>query len=256
TIIAVFLPVSFMGGITGQYFKQFGLTVAAAVFFSLLVARLITPVVAAYTLKSDKIAAHSDGPIMSWYQRALRWSTRHRWWTIAGGAEFFALSILGLGMIPTAFIPDSDESFTELMVELPPGARLEDTAGVTGAAYRILSRQPEVTSVLEIVGGDEFGEVRTAQLEVTLVQPNQRRVTQRQFEDRVIKDLGAIPDARIHFNRGGGNGRDVNLYITGDNPQLVEASARKLVEEMRALPILRDAGIDGDMPRPEILIHP
>jgi len=60
TIIAVFLPVSFMGGITGQYFKQFGLTVAAAVFFSLLVARLITPVLAAYTLKSDQVGAHAD----------------------------------------------------------------------------------------------------------------------------------------------------------------------------------------------------
>ncbi|HYM44049.1 MAG TPA: efflux RND transporter permease subunit [Steroidobacteraceae bacterium] len=256
TIIAVFLPVSFMGGITGQYFKQFGLVVAAAVFFSLLVARLITPVVAAYTLQSEKIAAHTDGPIMSWYQRALRWATSHRWWTIGGGAAFFALSILGLGIIPTAFIPDSDDSFTELMVELPPGARLEDTAAVTGAAYRILASQPEVKGVLEIVGGDEFGEVRTAQLEITLVEPNQRKATQRQFEDRVIKNLAVIPDARIHFNRGGGNGRDVNLYITGDNPQLVEASARKLVEEMRKLPILRDAGIDGDMPRPEILIHP
>jgi multidrug efflux pump subunit AcrB len=87
------------------------------------------------------------------------------------------------------------------------------------------------------------------------VKPNQRKVTQRQWEDRVIKDLGSIPDSRIHFNRNG-NGRDVNLYITGDNPQLVEASARKLVDEMRQLPILRDAGIDGDMPRPEILIHP
>ena len=72
TIIAVFLPVSFMGGVTGQYFKQFGLTVAAAVFFSLLVARLITPVLAAYTLKSGAIAAHTDGPIMAWYQRLLR----------------------------------------------------------------------------------------------------------------------------------------------------------------------------------------
>ena len=72
TIIAVFLPVSFMGGLTGQYFIQFGLTVAAAVFFSLLVARLITPVIAAYTLKSERIATHSDGPIMAWYLR-----TRH-----------------------------------------------------------------------------------------------------------------------------------------------------------------------------------
>jgi hydrophobe/amphiphile efflux-1 (HAE1) family protein len=255
TIIAVFLPVSFMGGITGQYFKQFGLTVAAAVFFSLLVARLITPVIAAYTLKSDKLASHTDGPIMSWYQRVLRWSTRHRWKTVAAGTLFFVLSIVGLGIVPTEFIPASDDSFTQLNVELPPGARLEDTAGVSAAAYRIIARQPEVESVVEVIGGDDFGEVRTGTLDITLVKPSQRKVTQRQWEDRVINDLAVIPDARIHFNRNG-NGRDINLYITGDDPAKVEASARKLVDEMRALPMLRDAGIDGDMPRPEILIHP
>jgi multidrug efflux pump subunit AcrB len=255
TIIAVFLPVSFMGGITGQYFKQFGLTVAAAVFFSLLVARLITPVIAAYTLKPDRIASHTDGPIMSWYQRVLRWATRHRWKTLGAGAAFFALSVVGLVLIPKEFIPEEDDSFTELNVELPPGARLEDTATVSAAAYRIIARQPEVASVVEVVGLDDFGEVRTANLEITLVPPSERKVSQRDFEDRVIKDLGVIPDARIHFNRNG-NGRDINIYITGDDSQLVEASARKLVEEMRQLPILRDPGIDGDMPRPEILIRP
>ena len=255
TIIAVFLPVSFMGGISGQFFKQFGLTVAGAVFFSLLVARLITPVLAAYTLKSENIAAHTDGPIMLWYQRVLRWSTRHRWKTLGAGLAFFVLSIIGLGMIPSEFIPASDDSFTELNIELPAGARLADTAAVSAAAYRIIARQPEVVSVVEQVGGDEFGEVRTGTLEINLVKPDKRKVTQRQWEDRVIKDLAVIPDARIHFNRNG-NGRDINLYITGDNPQLVESSARKLVEEMRALPFLRDAGIDGDMPRPEILIKP
>jgi multidrug efflux pump subunit AcrB len=255
TIIAVFLPVSFMGGLTGQYFKQFGLTVAAAVFFSLLVARLITPVLAAYTLKSDKVAAHGDGPIMAWYQRVLRWCTRHRWKTLLAGVGFFALSVLGLIIVPKAFIPESDGSFTQLNVELAPGARLEDTAAASAAAYRIIARQPEVASVVEIIGGDDFGEVRTSILDITLVKPNQRKASQRQWEDRVINDLASIPDARIHFNRNG-NGRDVNIYITGDDPTLVEASARRLVDEMRQLPILRDAGIDGDMPRPEILIRP
>ena len=255
TIIAVFLPVSFMGGITGQFFKQFGLSVAAAVFFSLLVARLITPVLAAYTLKSDRIAAHADGPIMSWYQGVLRWSTRHRWKTLGAGAAFFVLSIVGLALTPTEFIPASDDSWSELNIELPAGARLEDTAAVAAAAYHIMARQPEVQSVVEQVGGDEFGEVRTASLYITLVKPSQRKASQRQWEDRVIKDLATIPDARIHFNRNG-NGRDINIYITGDDSRLVEASARKLVDEMRQLPMLRDAGIDGDMPRPEILITP
>jgi multidrug efflux pump subunit AcrB len=255
TIIAVFLPVSFMGGITGQYFKQFGLTVAAAVFFSLLVARLITPVIAAYTLKSDHIAIHTDGPVMAWYQRLLRWSTRHRWKTLAGGLAFFLLSIVGLAIVPKTFIPESDESFSELNVELPAGARLADTAAVSAAAFRIIARQPEVESVVELIGGGDFGEVRTGSLEITLVTPSHRKVSQREWEDRVIKDLAAIPDARLHFNRNG-NGRDIQIYITGDNPQLTEATARKVVDEMRQLPILREAGIDGDMPSPEILIRP
>ena len=106
TIIAVFLPVSFMGGITGQYFKQFGLTVAAAVFFSLLVARLITPVIAAYTLKSERDRRSPDGPVMAWYLRTAE--LVHR--TTAGrpsaaGTVFFALSIVGLMLIPKSFVP-------------------------------------------------------------------------------------------------------------------------------------------------------
>ena len=257
TIIAVFLPVSFMGGLTGQYFKQFGLTVAAAVFFSLLVARLITPVLAAYTLKSAHLASHVDGPgdglvparAALDHAAPLEDSGGRRW-------RSSLLSIGGLIIVPKAFIPPSDDSYTELNIELPAGARLEDTSAVSAAAYRILARQPEVDSVVERIGGDEFDEVRTGTLEITLVKPSQRKASQREFEDRVINDFATIPDARIHFNRGGNNGRDVNIYITGDNPQLVEASARKLVDEMRQLKQLRDPGIDGDMPRPEILIRP
>src|SRR6185437_3235781 len=128
TIIAVFTPVSFMGGLTGQFFKQFGLTVAAAVFFSLLVARLITPVIAAYTLKSERVAAHADGPVMSWYLRALRWCVHNRWKTLAAGTLFFALSVLALMAIPKSFIPESDFGASALQVELPPGVRLEDMA--------------------------------------------------------------------------------------------------------------------------------
>jgi multidrug efflux pump subunit AcrB len=255
TIIAVFLPVSFMGGLTGQFFKQFGLTVATAVFFSLLVARLITPVLAAYLLKSDKIADHQDGPIMAWYQRLLRWVTANRWKTLGGGLAFFLLSLYGLTQVQTSFFGDDDDSFTQVNIELPAGARLEDTSAASAAAYRILARQPEVVSVQENVGGEDFGEVRTGDMLINLVEPKQRKVTKRQFEDRVTKELATIPDARIHFNRGG-NGRDINIYITGDNPQLVEKSAREVVAEMRALPELRDAGIDGDMPRPEILVRP
>jgi multidrug efflux pump subunit AcrB len=257
TIIAVFTPVSFMGGITGQYFKQFGLTVAAAVFFSLLVARLITPVIAAYTLKSDDVASHTDGPIMSGYLRALHWSVEHRWKTMLAGAVFFGLSVLGLILIPKSFVPNADFSSSDLMLELPPGVRLEDTAAASAAVYRVLSRLPEVSDVVESIGADEFGEVRTANLFITLVPPNQRDVTQDQWEKRTIQLLEAVPDARINFMKNSGsNGRDITIYITGDDSDLVQGTAQKVVAEMRNLPVLRDARINGDMQRPEIVVRP
>jgi hydrophobe/amphiphile efflux-1 (HAE1) family protein len=255
TIIAVFLPVSFMGGITGQYFKQFGVTVAAAVFFSLLVARLITPVIAAYALKSDRIAQHTDGPIMAWYQQTLRWCTLHRWKTVLAGVAFFVLSLVGLfTLVPFSFIPEADIGTARLTVELPPGVRLEDTARIAAAAYRIIARQPEVKDVVELVGSSDEG-VREAELDIALVPKSDRHVTQRQWEDRVYQELKAIPDAQLHFQRNG-NGRDVNIYITGDDSQLTYATARKVVEEMSTLPFIRDARINNDLPRPEILIHP
>ncbi|TLZ02503.1 MAG: efflux RND transporter permease subunit, partial [Gammaproteobacteria bacterium] len=223
TIIAVFVPVSFMGGLTGQYFKQFGLTVAAAVFFSLLVARLITPVVAAYTLKSDNVARHTDGPIMAWYQRLLGWCAVHRWKTVLAGFGFLALSAVGVALCSFSFIPEADVGTSFLSVELPPGVRLEDTARVTAAAYRIIARQPEVRDIVESVGTSDEG-VRQAELDIALLPASERRVTQRQFEDRVTQELKVIPDAQLHFNRNG-NGRDVNIYITGDDPQLTYNTA-------------------------------
>ena len=258
TIIAVFLPVSFMPGITGQYFIQFGLTVAAAVFFSLLVARLITPVLAAYTLKSNKVAVHADGPIMARYLRALAWSVKHRWITIGGGTVFFILSAIGLSLIPQSFVPDSDFGSPSLQMELPPGVRLEETAAMSERAYRIIARQPEVANVVESIGADDSGEVRMASLYISLVPRDQRKVTQKQWEDRVLPLLKAIPDAQLHFQKqsGAGSGRDYTTYVVGDDPTLVDRSAQNIVHGMQAMPELRDARINGDFQRPEILVRP
>ncbi len=140
TIIAVFLPVSFMGGISGQFFKQFGLTVAAAVFISLLVARMITPVLAAYALNRDAIPHRDDGPIMSAYVRALKWCVANRWKTIGFGTLFFALSLGGGMLLPKAFVPPEDFSTSILNIELPPGGKLEDTARVVRRRHRHLAQ--------------------------------------------------------------------------------------------------------------------
>ena len=140
-IIAVFLPVSFMGGLVGQFFIQFGFTVAVAVFMSLVVARLITPLLAAYTLKPHESLRGADGAIMDWYLRTLRWTIKHRVITVVAGGVFFVLSIVGLAMVPQTFVPDSDTSSSTVAVELPPGVLLSQTSQASAAAFQMLRCQ-------------------------------------------------------------------------------------------------------------------
>jgi multidrug efflux pump subunit AcrB len=262
TIIAVFLPVSFMGGIVGQFFKQFGLTVAAAVFFSLLVARLITPVIAAYTLRPDpKFHANHgiDGPWMRRYMKWLRAAIDKRWWTIGAGITIFVFSIVLLVLIPKAFTPHGDLGTSQVRIELPPGVRLEDTARVSALAVDIVRKHPEVADVIESIGSDEDGQVRNASLYISLVPRKDRKISQTEFENRLGPELKAIPDARVQIQSqegGGGLGRDITIFLTGDDPALVEKTAHQVVREMEGLKEIKGPRINGDLPRPEIVIKP
>jgi multidrug efflux pump subunit AcrB len=255
TIIAVFMPVSFMGGIIGQYFKQFGLVVAAAVFFSLIVARLLTPVIAAYGLKSDLPHHEGDGPIMAGYLKVLRWCVKHRWKTILAGTLFFAVSIVGLMLMPKSFIPDSDSANTALHIDLPPGVNLADTKKVADAAYHIVASQPEVISVDESVGG---GSLNAADLYITLVPHGKRKLSQKKWEEKVLALLKTIPDARLFFQtqNGDSDGHAITIDLTGEDLGLLDRTARAVMEQMRTVPGLVDVGSNDDLPQPEILIRP
>jgi multidrug efflux pump subunit AcrB len=257
TIIAVFLPVSFMGGVTGQFFKQFGLTVAVAVFISLLVARLITPVLAAYALRSDAtFTEHTDGPIMAHYMRLLRWCVANRWKTIGAGTAFFVLSIVALSIVPQTFQPPEDFSSAQVSVELPPGGTLEDTSRVSAAATALLRKSPEVTDVVEFVGADD-GEIRNGNIFVTLVPRAERKMSQKVWEQRMAPLLQQVPDGHLNFNsQSGFGGRDIQLYLTGDDPPLVERTGHQVIAEMQALNEIREPRIRGDFPRPEIIVRP
>ena len=255
TIIAVFLPVSFMGGVTGQFFKQFGLTVAVAVFISLMVARLITPVLAAYALRADAMHMPAgDGPVMTQYLRTLRWCVANRWKTMLFGLVFFLFSLLAMAVIPKAFIPPEDFASSQLDIELPPGGTLEDTSRVAAAAAAILRKSPEVTDVVEFVGGED-GEIRNGTLYISLVPRAQRALSQKQWEQQAMPLLNRVPDGHLNFSEGGG-GRDIQLYLTGDDADLLERTGHAVLAQMRAMSEIRSPRIKGDLPRPEIVVHP
>ncbi|HTV96473.1 MAG TPA: efflux RND transporter permease subunit [Steroidobacteraceae bacterium] len=255
SIIAVFLPVSFMGGITGQFFRQFGLTVAVAVFISLMVARLITPVLAAYSLRSDSIPRErGDGAVMTLYMSALRWCALNRWKTVLLALLWLALSVLVAFFVPWTFMPAEDFANAQLQIELPPGGNLEDTARVSAAAAAILRKSPQVTNLVEFIGSSE-GLIHNAVIYVSLVPRGQRSMSQKQWEQQMTPLLNQVPDGHLYFSDNGG-GRDVQFYLTGDDPPLVERTAHQVIAEMQRLNEIRGPAIRGDLPRPEIIVHP
>ncbi len=144
TIVAVFITVSFMGGIVGQFFKQFGITISVQVIFSLLVARFITPMLAAYFIGSGKSEKKTGGYVSSHYTELITTSLRHKYLTVGIGIFLFALSIYALKLLPSGFIPEQDRARSVMAVELPSGSQLQDTQAVTDAIVKRLQRYHEI----------------------------------------------------------------------------------------------------------------
>jgi multidrug efflux pump subunit AcrB len=250
-IVAVFLPVGIMPGISGEFFKNFGLTVVVAVLLSLAVARLITPMLAAYFLKSAGAAEHGTGRWVDVYMRILNWSLDNRWKTVGIGGIALIFTVIAFTTLPVTFQPRVDTDYSQVKITLPPGATLAQTEAVTDKASAILKESPIVRSV--------FAEIAPNTSTLYLTLNKDRPVSSVEFERAMTPKLALIPDARIGFEVQGptGNaGRDISVVISGNDPALLDQTAFRIVEEMRTLPELRQVRIDGDDRRPEITIRP
>ncbi len=260
TIIAVFVPVSFMGGIAGQYFKQFGITVAAAVFFSLLVARLITPLLAAYFMRDHGETQKPDGWLLRAYTRLISWSVKHRFATVLLGLGVFAGSIGSMALLPSGFLPAEDANRILVAAELPPGARLADMQKTSDEITRILRRRPEVTSVfvdggriLGIAGGGE--EVRKATFIVNLVPKEDRKLRQRDLEAIITRDIAEVPDVRSWVINENGE-RGLSLIVSGSNSAAVADAASMIASEMKKVPVIANVVTNSALDRPEVRFRP
>jgi hydrophobe/amphiphile efflux-1 (HAE1) family protein len=256
TIIAVFVPVSFMGGIAGQYFKQFGLVVAFAVFFSLLVARLITPLLAAYFMRS-KSHHEKEGPVLRAYTRLVRWSVAHHYKAVALGLAIFAASVGSFYLLPSGFLPAEDTSRTLLAVELPPGSRLDETKATTDAISRQLLARPDVKSVF-VNGGKVMGggaEVRKATLVVNLVPKTKRKLSQSAIKGQISQGLAAMPDIRFWFLQDNGQ-RQIQLVVSGRNGEAVSHAAAELASQAKRIPLIANVVSTAELDRPELRVVP
>ena len=254
SIVAVFLPVGLMPGVAGQFFKNFGLTVVASVLMSLAVARMITPMIAAYFLKSAGMAEHGEASWIDRYMKILRWSLGHRRWMMGIGAAALGLTIVLLIVLPKQFFPDGNTDFSRVRIEMVPGTTLERTREIANEAAAIIEKQPEVKTALQSVREG------SASMFITLHEDRAR--TSQQFEEDLTPLLTKIADARVTFQAngpgggGGGSGRDVSVMLSGSDPKMLDRTAATLVEQMKTLPELRAPRISADLQRPELIITP
>lgn len=258
TIIAIFAPASFMSGIAGQFFKQFGITVSVQVFFSLLAARFVTPMLAAYFLKHHSHAEPPPGRILRGYHSLVTWSVKHHYITVLIGFAIFAASIWSITLLPQGFLPAQDTARSLLAMELPPGSQLSYTEKVTEEIVARLRKRPEVRSVFVDGGRVPPGtvEVRRAALIVNYTPKTERKITQRELELSISKELENVPDIRFWFLDENGL-RAISLVVTGIDSNIVNNVASELATQMKQrVPIIANVISETSLDRPELRIRP
>ncbi len=265
TLIAVFLPTAFMTGIVGRFFVQFGWTAAVAVFFSLVVARMLTPMMAAYVLQP--LAHPHERP--RWLQLYERWAAaclHHRWRTLLATAVFFVGSFMLVPMLPTGFIPPDDLSQTQVTLTLPPGSTFRDTLASAEQARHIVAGHKQVRQIYTAIGGgaaggDPFapstgGDVKKAVLTLNLTHRDDRPGLSKQaIEGELREALQAIPGARVKVGLGGSNDKYV-LVLAGEEGDALIRHAAQVERELRTLPGIGAVTSTSSLQRPELVIRP
>jgi multidrug efflux pump subunit AcrB len=264
TLIAVFLPTAFMGGVPGKFFVQFGWTAAIAVFFSLVVARMLTPMMAAYLLRSPKKEL-GDPRWMKIYLAWAAWCLKHRAVTTLLALLFFAGSFALVSHLPTGFIPPDDLSQTQVYLTLPPGSTFKQTLAAAEEAREIVQKNPHVKMVYTAVGGGASGgdpfsprgaaEVRKATLTINMTPRSKRSIRKQEIERQLREQLALIPGTRISVGLGGANEKYV-LVLASENGELLAQHARVVERELRTIPGIGNVTSTASLTRPELVVRP
>ncbi|MDP8207659.1 MAG: efflux RND transporter permease subunit [Candidatus Electryonea clarkiae] len=312
TNIVVFTPMAFMQGIVGQIFKQFGLTVAFATAFSLLVSFTLTPMMASRKLKSgfyfiiglltfwavwnflgvtatiitasvvlllliaEKLGLMKRFSIFwdKWYDEltedyrvGLKWALNHRFIIISAVGIVFLFGMFLFRFIGSEFFPGYDQRMFSVSVEMPAGARLEETNRVLYRIEKELEQYPEVETVYTALGKSSlggFGGGQGVQYGAILVNLLDKEEGDYSSTADLIKTLrprlADIPAAKIILAEasmfGGGGGSDIELQLQGDRMEDLEAAAARTIELIRNTGNAVDVRSDWQLGKPEIVVRP
>jgi len=263
TIVAVFIPVAFMGGIPGQFFQPFGVTVAVSTMFSTLVATTMTPMLSAYLLKPKSKALKVDNlqpatdqrrPIQP-YRSLLTWALKHRITTMLIAVAFFIASLQLVQFIPKGLFSNGDTGVSTILIDLPPGSQLNETIDVVQQTNRLLQSNPAVENVLARAGDDG---VNYGTVYVKLLPKEQREISQKEFKQQMRQAFQKIAGARVSFRSqgGGGSSQDLSIILKSENGELLSQTAQALEKQMRQIPGLVEVTSSESLVKPEIVIVP
>ncbi|MFV8671264.1 efflux RND transporter permease subunit [Ralstonia pseudosolanacearum] len=264
-LVAVFLPTAFMSGIPGLIFRQFGVTASVAVLMSLLVARLLTPMMAAYLMKATR-HAERDGPVMTRYLRWVGGGLDKRGRTMLAAGLMLLLSLAMAAALKTGFFPAQDKAQTQVTLELTPGSTLEQSRAVALQAEALIRRLPEVKGVFSTVGSasdssnpaagtSSTADVRTSTLVVDLVARGERKSKQSAVEEAIRHQLRDLPGVRVAVNNGG-NGEKLQITLAGSDATSLESAAAALESQLRTLHGIGNVTSSAALQRPEIQFRP
>jgi HAE1 family hydrophobic/amphiphilic exporter-1 len=260
TIVVVFTPVSFMPGIVGQFFREFGLTVSVAVLFSLVVARLLTPLLAAYFLKPKPATPRK--PLPRYYSKTLEWCLDHRILATIIGFVIFILSLVPVAIIPKGLQPEGNPNYYSLQVEGPPGATIGDMEETIRILTDKLKERPETQSVYASVGGGGGGIAfgggggGVTRGTVTVVLHDKRALRVPEIRAQLLPLQRSVPDARVTYAGQGFGGSSVQIILTSETGQHLEGAALELQRQMRGLKTIADPRPATAPSGPEIIITP
>ena len=265
TLVAVFLPTAFIGGFSGKFLMPFGVTASVAVLASLLVARMLTPMMSAYLLKPPtEGAAEKDSPLMRRYLGWVSWCLTHRKLAVGGAVGVLCGSLMLTPLLPTGFIPVADRAQINVSLELPPGSTLADTERTSIQAMALLRDMPEIVDMYanvgtvagayqDLAGGDSTSDTRKAAMLVTHTHRSERKLRQVEVEDRIrqrLRELSAVRVAIISGEPGSG----LRIPLGSNDLNTLDSVVPKIMEDLHSLKGIGNITSTASLQRPEIHI--
>ena len=269
SIVVVFLPIAFMGGIAEQWFAPFALTLACAVLVSLFVSFSLDPMLSAvwedpevmgkrsWLSRKLEVFDRAIDRVTLRYRTVISWSLRHRLVTVGIAIASFvaALALPAVGLVGTSFFPETDESEFQLNIETPPGSSLAYTRGKVLQIAALARAHPEVEYTYATVGG-VTGEVDEGTVFVRLSPKAARSRSQQEVMRALRAEVARIAGVNTWVPQGFGGERQLQLQYVGPDAKVLNEIASETARRIREIPGVVDVGLSSKGQRPELAIQP